>query len=475
MIALEPVIGIEIHVELNTKSKVFSKALASYGSKPNTNINVIDLGYPGTLPTLNKEVVRQAIKVAIILNCNLNKVMHFDRKNYFYPDVPKNYQITQSRTPIGYDGYLDIEVDGETKRIGISRVHIEEDTAKSNHINNKTLLDFNRAGIPLLEIVTQPDISNAREAMIYVETLRQMLLYSEVSDVKIEEGSMRCDVNISMKPKSSNELGNKIEIKNIGSIFGVGESIKYEIDRQTELINNNVLIEEETRRYDDKTNTTILMRVKETGNDYRYFPEPDIPYVELTDEWIEEMRRGIPRMPNERYRDYLEVGINDIVANKLIGNKSLSDFFEIVLKNNVNLINAANILTSDVAGYLNKNNVSLKDTKLEVDNFIKLLTLLDKGDISSKIVKELLPDMLANGTDVEKLIAAKGTKIISDETQLTTIISDIISNNSSAVIDYQNGKDKAIKYLMGEIMKTTKGQANPVLARDILINILKKQ
>lgn len=474
MIELEPTIGIEIHAELNTKSKVFSDSENKYGLIPNVKTNVIDLGYPGTLPRLNKEVINKALKVALILNCKINRLMHFDRKNYFYPDNPKNYQITQSKTPLGYDGYIDIEIDSEIKRIGISRVHIEEDTAKSVHITNKTLLDFNRAGVPLIEIVTKPDIKNEKEASLYIEKLRQLLLYADVSDVKMEEGSMRCDANVSLKEKGSDILGTKTEIKNIGSISSVEAGIIYEIKRQQELINNNQTIREETRRFDEKLGTTILMRVKETGNDYRYFPEPDIPPIEIDEEWISNIKSTIPHMPDERKKKYIAVGVNEIVASKLVQNKELSDFFDEMLKLSINPINTANIITSDIAGYLNKNNISLKDTKLELSNFRNLLDLLDKGEISSKILKDLLIDILDKGTDVKALINEKGIKQISNKEELASIIKKIIESNEASVIDYKNGNNRAIKYLMGEIMKQTKGQANPIMAQELLIEILEQ-
>ncbi len=472
MVELEPVIGIEIHVELNTKSKVFSSSENGYGFRPNTKINVIDLGYPGTLPTVNKEVINAGIKIAHILNCQINKLMHFDRKNYFYPDNSKNYQITQSRTPIGYNGYIDINVDNNIKRIGISRVHIEEDTAKSMHLNTKTLLDFNRAGIPLIEIVTKPDISNAKEAMIYIETLRRLLLYIDVSDVKMEEGSMRCDVNISLKPNNSNVLGTKVEVKNIGSISNVGQSINYEIARQKELILNNIIIKEETRRFDEKNNATILMRLKEKGNDYRYFPEPDIPLIELDDNWIKDIINTIPRLPSDRYSNYIKLGINEVVANKLIQNKELCDFFEELLSLEINYITAANILTTDVAGYLNKNNINIRKTRLEANNFGRMIDLLDKNEISSKMAKELLNEIIDKGMNIEELIKFSNKKIINDKDEIISIINTVLNNNKESIVAYKSGKDNVLKHLMGEVMKITKGQINPILANELLLKQL---
>ncbi|MDD4036698.1 MAG: Asp-tRNA(Asn)/Glu-tRNA(Gln) amidotransferase subunit GatB, partial [Bacilli bacterium] len=385
MLEFEPTIGLEVHVELKTKSKVFSDSLNSYGMEPNMSVNVSDLGYPGTLPSLNKEVINLALKAALILNCKINNRIHFDRKNYFYPDNSKNYQITQDRTPIGYDGYIEIMVDGILKRIGIERVHIEEDTAKSTHLGTKTLLDFNRAGVPLIEIVTKPELSSGKEASLYLEKLRELLLYGEISDVKIEEGSMRCDANVSIKEKGTKALGTKTEIKNIGSITNVEKSINYEIERQTELINNGESVRGETRRFDEKNNKTILMRIKDKNSDYRYFPEPDIPIIEIDDNWLLNIKNNIPRLAHEREGDYVNLGINNIVINKLIQNKEIGDFFESLLTFNINFVLAANLLTTDVVGYLNKNNSSLQATKLTPDSFKRLVELIDNKEISSKM------------------------------------------------------------------------------------------
>ena len=295
---MKPTIGIEVHVELKSLSKVFSNSKNNFNDPVNTNVNVIDLAYPGSLPRLNKEVINMAIKACLALNCDVTRLMHFDRKNYFYADLPKGFQITQQDTPIGTNGYIEIE---NGKKIRIERLHIEEDTCKSIH-SKETLLNFNRAGVPLLEIVSKPDIHSGLEAVQYVEKLRETLLYLGISDVKIEEGSMRCDVNVSVSDNDT--LGTKCEVKNIGSISNVKTAIDYEVSRQTELLKNGEIIKEQTRRYDDKTKTTILMRYKETGNDYRYFPEPDIPYFEITDEWIREIEKQMPILSYELKEKY---------------------------------------------------------------------------------------------------------------------------------------------------------------------------
>jgi aspartyl-tRNA(Asn)/glutamyl-tRNA(Gln) amidotransferase subunit B len=471
---LEPTIGIEVHVELKTKSKLFSSSLNEYGKEINTTTNVVDLGYPGTLPTLNKEVLSLALKAAIIFNCNINKTFHFDRKNYFYPDNPKNYQITQSRIPLGYDGYVEIDIDGVKKRIGIERVHIEEDTAKSSHVNNKTLLDFNRAGVPLIEIVSKPEMNNGKEAILYLEKIREMLLYANISDVKIEEGSMRCDANVSLKEKGSLTLGTKSEIKNIGSISNVEAGINYEIIRQTQLLNENNILREETRRYDEKSKTTILMRVKELGNDYRYFPEPDIPFVNIDDDYILNISNNIPILSEERRNKYRQLGVSDININKIISNKELSDYYDELLDSNANPIIASNLLTSDIVGYLNKNNISISKTKLTANKLTKLITMIDSNEISSKIAKDLLIDLLETDNVIEDIINNKQIKQINNTDELKNIINGILSNNTESINDYKNGKDRAIKYLIGQIMKETKGQANPVMVNDILIDLLNK-
>ena len=364
-----PTIGVEVHLELKTKTKIFSNSINGYGEMANSLTNVVDLGYPGTLPTLNEEVINIGIKAATILNCKIRKHMHFDRKNYFYPDNPKNYQITQARTPIGYDGYVEIEVNGEKKKVEIEEMHIEEDTCKSAHRGNKTLLDFNRAGVPLLEIVTKPCMSSPEEAKAYLEKLRELMLYGNISDCKIEEGSMRADTNVSIRKKENDPYNTKAEIKNIGSISNVGVAIEKEIARQKEIYDKGETFKPQTRRFDDKLQDTVLMRIKETGNDYRYFPEPDIPFVVLTDEMIENVQKDIPMMPDERRRVYVEKGVSEINTNKLVQNRSLSDYFNQLLNENTNFKIASNLLLGDISAYLNKKDIQINNTKLTKDKF----------------------------------------------------------------------------------------------------------
>lgn len=462
-------IGIEVHCELKTKEKLFSPSLNNYGSLANLNANIIDLGYPGTLPTLNKEAILLAIRACKVLNCKIRKIQHFDRKNYFYPDNPKNFQITEERTPIGYDGYVEINDDGITKKIEILEMHIEEDTSKSIHSKETTLLDFNRAGVPLIEIVTKPCIHTAKEATLYLEKLRELLLYANVSDCKIEEGSMRCDANISISKTDS--LGTKVEVKNIGSITNVGLAIEYEGKRQAEILDAGEKLQEETRRYDAKLDKTILMRVKETGNDYRYFPEPDIPYLVLTDEMIEEVTKNIPVSADIRRKKYQETGINEININKLIANKDLSDYLEEFT--NLNLKTASNLLLGDIQAYLNKVNKSILETKLTKDKMIKLVSYLDDGKISHKNFKDIVLDIMETDKEIDTILEEKGIKNVVDNTLVLEIIEKVLKDNENVVLDYKNGNERSLKFLMGQVMKESKGSVNPKLANDLLIEKLK--
>ena len=468
-----PTIGVEVHLELKTKTKIFSNSINGYGEMANSLTNVVDLGYPGTLPTLNEEVINIGIKAATILNCKIRKHMHFDRKNYFYPDNPKNYQITQARTPIGYDGYVEIEVNGEKKKVEIEEMHIEEDTCKSAHRGNKTLLDFNRAGVPLLEIVTKPCMSSPEEAKAYLEKLRELMLYGNISDCKIEEGSMRADTNVSIRKKENDPYNTKAEIKNIGSISNVGVAIEKEIARQKEIYDKGETFKPQTRRFDDKLQDTVLMRIKETGNDYRYFPEPDIPFVVLTDEMIENVQKDIPMMPDERRRVYLEKGVSEINTNKLVQNRSLSDYFNELLNENTNLKIASNLLLGDISAYLNKKDIQINDTKLTKEKFLDLIKKYEDNIITSKNLKEILEIILESNKSIEEIMKENGIENINDDSEIREIIKKIIKNNPDSVNDYKKGHDRAIKFLMGQVMKETKGKVNPKIANEILIEELR--
>lgn len=407
-----PTIGVEVHCELKTNTKIFSNSINGYGQMANSLTNVVDLGYPGTLPTLNKEVLNLAIKAALILNCKIRPKMHFDRKNYFYPDNPKNYQITQAQTPIGYDGYVEIEVNGQKKKIEIEEMHIEEDTCKSTHRGTKTLLDFNRAGVPLIEIVTKPCMESGEEAKLYLEKLKELLFYSDVSDCKMEEGSMRADAMVSIRKNEADPYGTKAEIKNIGSISNVKLSIEKEIKRQTHLYDNGETFLPQTRRFDDKLQDTVLMRVKETGNDYRYFPEPDIPFVYITNAMIEAVRKTLPMLPDERKQIYLSKGVTEINATKLIQNRPLSDYFNSLLNDNTNFKIASNLLLGDISAYLNKEEKLITETTLTKERFIDLIKNMEDGTLTSKNLKDILTRVLEENTTIADIIKSSGIRKI---------------------------------------------------------------
>lgn len=469
-----PTIGTEVHVELKTNTKIFSSSKNGYGSMANSLTNVVDLGYPGTLPTLNREVIMTGIRACHVLHCNIRKLQHFDRKNYFYPDNPKNYQITEARTPIGYDGYVEIEVDGVSKKIEIEEIHIEEDTCKSAHRGSVSLLDFNRAGVPLIEIVTKPCMTSAIEAKLYLEKLRELLFYSDISDCKMEEGSMRCDANVSLRKSVNDPLGTKCEVKNIGSISNVFLAINKEIERQSKLLDEGVSFPEQTRRYDDKLGDTVLMRVKETGNDYRYFPEPDIPYVVIDDEMIEEALKKLPMSAAERTKLYIEKGMDLEHAKKIIANRMLSDYLNEFLDTSLDFKTAGNLLLGDISFYLNKEEKRIEDTTLTSEKFLDLVSKVNDGSLTSKNVKDILELVLTSSLSIEEIIKKVGISNITDTLALEEIVLNVISNNPDSVSDYKAGKDRAIKYLMGQIMKETKGSANPKLVNEILTRELNK-
>ena len=458
-------IGLEVHVELNTNSKFFSSSLNNYNSLPNHNVNYIDLAYPGTLPTLNKEAINQGIRAAILLNASINKEMHFDRKNYFYPDIPKNYQITQNTTPIGVNGYIEIEVNGVKKKIRIHDLHLEEDTSKSIHKEDKSYLDFNRAGLPLLEIVSEADMESGEEAVLYLEKLRELFLYAGISDCKIEEGSMRCDANISIS--KTDKLGTKVEIKNIGSISNVGIAIDKEAKRQEELLTKGEVIKEQTRRYDDNLKDTVLMRYKETGNDYRYFKEADIPMFYLTDEEIEEIKNSLPMTAEKLRKVFKENGILDINIEKLIKNKDYSLMLSKIIDKDYSLVIASNLLLGPVSQYLNETSKNILDTLLDIDRFEKILKAFSNEEIDNKMFKDMLKDFMENEEDVELIIKNYKASLMDTDT-LREIIIEIINNSKSEVEEIKAGNERKIQYLVGQTMKKTSGKVSPKSINEII-------
>ena len=472
----ETVIGLEVHVELKTDSKIFSPSPAHFGAEPNTNTNVIDLGYPGVLPVVNKRAVEWGMKAAMALNMTVARESKFDRKNYFYPDNPKAYQISQFDQPIGENGWIDIEVNGETKRIGITRAHLEEDAGKLTHKNGYSLVDLNRQGTPLIEIVSEPDIRTPEEAYAYLEKLRSIIQYIEVSDVKMEEGSMRCDANISIRPYGQDEFGTKTELKNLNSFTFVKKGLEYEEKRQEQVILAGGTIEQETRRFDETTGATKLMRVKEGSDDYRYFPEPDIVPMVISDEWMEEVRKTIPELPDARQKRYQEeLGLPAYDAHVLTLTKEMSDMFEKTVSLGADPKLASNYLMVDVNAYLNKVQKELSETKLTAEGLAGMIKLINDGTISSKIAKKVFAELIEHGGDAEKIVKEKGLVQVSDSGQLLAWVNEALDNNPKSIEDYKNGRDRAIGFLVGQIMKASKGQANPQMINKMLLEEIAKR
>ncbi|NLP52617.1 Asp-tRNA(Asn)/Glu-tRNA(Gln) amidotransferase subunit GatB [Bacillus sp. RO1] len=473
----ETIIGLEVHVELKTKSKIFSASPNEFGAEPNSNTSVVELGYPGTLPVLNKQAVEYAMKAAMALNCEVATDTKFDRKNYFYPDNPKAYQISQHDKPIGENGWIDIEVNGEKKRIGITRLHLEEDAGKLMHTGDGySLVDYNRQGTPLVEIVSEPDIRTPEEAYAYLEKLKSIIQYTGVSDCKMEEGSLRCDANISLRPVGQKEFGTKAELKNLNSFNFVQKGLEHEVVRQEQVLLSGGVIEQETRRYDEATKKTILMRVKEGSDDYRYFPEPDLVALHIDDDWKERVRADIPTLPDERKKRYVEeLGLPAYDAQVLTITKEMSDFFDGTVEAGADAKLASNWLMGEVSAYLNAENKELDDTALTPEGLAGMIKLLEKGTISSKIAKKVFKELIENGGYAEKIVKEKGLVQISDEGTLRKMVGETLDANPKSVQDYKEGTERAIGFLVGQIMKASKGQANPQMVNKILIEEIKKR
>ena len=477
MMHFETVIGLEVHVELKTNTKMFSDAPAHFGAGPNSNLSVVDLAYPGTLPVPNREAVNFGMKAAMALNMDIADVTKFDRKNYFYPDNPKAYQISQFDKPIGENGWIDIEVNGEKKRIGITRLHLEEDAGKSTHRDDHSLVDLNRQGTPLVEIVSEPDIRTPEEAYAYLEKLKAIIQYTGVSDVKMEEGSLRCDANISLRPYGQQEFGTKAELKNLNSFNFVRKGLEHEEKRQEKVLMKGGAIEQETRRFDEKTGETILMRVKEGSDDYRYFPEPDLVEIHIDQDWKDRIRESIPLLPDalkEKYVSEYELPAYD--AHVLTLRKEMSDFFnEMVESNQADAKLASNWLMGGVSEYLNKNQVELSDTALTPENLSDMIKLIEDGTISSKQAKKVFAVLVEKGGDAKKTVKDLGMEQISDPEILGEMVTEVLDANEQSIEDFKNGKDRAIGFLVGQIMKKSKGQANPKMVNEILLEEINKR
>ena len=469
----EAVIGLEVHCELKTKSKMFFGAPVTFGEAYNTNANVIDLGFTGTMPSLNKKGVEYALRVCHALHMEVDSQLWFDRKNYYYSDLPKGFQITQDKRPIGRNGYIDVVVDGEPKRIEIERLHMEEDTAKQVHYSNFTLIDYNRAGIPLIEIVTKPTIRSGKEAAAYLEKLRSIFLYTEVSDAKLEEGSMRCDVNISLRPFGTEKFGTKTEIKNLNSISNVQKALEFEIDRQAKILDEGGQVRQETMRFNEATKETVKMRDKGDAVDYKYYTEPNILPIQLDEAWIEEIKNNLPEMADARAARYVaDFQLPEKDAAQLVVTKTLSDYYEQCTKhcNEYKLI--ANWLLVEVPAFLSKHSVAFEDMKMQPNQLASMVKMIKEGTISSKQGKEVFEEMMNTGKNPEDIANEKGMKQMSDSSALVTMIEEVLANNPSAIEDYRNGKTRAVGFIVGQVMKASRGQANPQMTNKLVKEIM---
>ncbi|WP_422444418.1 Asp-tRNA(Asn)/Glu-tRNA(Gln) amidotransferase subunit GatB [Thermoanaerobacterium sp. DL9XJH110] len=471
----ETVIGLEVHVELFTKSKIFCGCTTEFGGDPNTHCCPVCLGMPGVLPVTNKKAVEYAIKAALALNCEIAGYSKFDRKNYFYPDLPKAYQISQYDLPLAKNGYIEIEVGGTTRRIGITRVHLEEDAGKLIHEEGKgySLVDLNRTGVPLIEIVSEPDIRSPEEAWLYLNKLKAILQYIEVSDCKMEEGSLRCDTNISIRPAGSEKFGTKVEIKNLGSFKAVRRSLEYEEKRQREILEEGGVIVQETRRWDEARGITTSMRSKEEAHDYRYFPDPDLVPMVIDREWIEELKAELPELPDARKKRYMEdYGLPAYDAGVITSSKALSDFYERCISHYHDPKTVSNWVMVELMGILNETGKDVEDIKIKPEQLAGMLSMIDKGTISGKIAKEVFREMFETGKNPEAIVKEKGLVQISDQSELEKIARKVIDENPKSVQDYKNGKEKALGFLVGQIMKETRGKANPQMVNNILKRML---
>ena len=473
----ETVIGLETHVQLATKTKLFSRASTTFGANPNTNVNLVDCGLPGVLPSINKEAFYKAIRLGMAINAQINQTSIFDRKNYFYADLPKGYQITQMDLPIVLGGSIEIFLDGTTKKINITRAHLEEDAGKSIHdeYDGFSAIDLNRAGTPLLEIVSEPELSSAKEAVAYMKAMHQLVTYLDVSDGNMAQGSLRCDANVSIRKNGDKELGIRTEIKNINSFKFIEKAINFEIKRQIKVLESGEKVTQETRLYDSVKDETRPMRSKEFANDYRYFPEPDLLPVIISDEEMQKIKDEFPELPNEkeaRYQKQFKLPAYD--AQIIASSKSMADFFESAANQTKNYTLLSNWLIGEVSAYLNKELIEISESKLNVDNLAMLINRIDDQTISGKIGKTIFEEMCINGTSPDEIIESKGLKQISDDGAIEQIIDTVIKDNSAQVKAYLEGKDKLFGFFVGQVMKLTQGKANPTAVNTILKEKLKK-
>ena len=471
----ECVIGLEAHVQLSTETKLFSRASTSFGQEPNTNVNLVDCGLPGVLPTVNKNAFYKAIRFGLAVDADINQTSLFDRKNYFYPDLPKGYQITQMTKPIVEKGSIRVSTENGEKIINITRAHLEEDAGKSIHglFEGETGVDLNRAGTPLLEIVSEPEISSAKEAVAYFKAVRQLVTFLDICDGNMAQGSMRCDVNVSIKKIDDKELGTRAELKNINSFKFIEKAINFEIERQIAVIESGESVVQETRLYDSDKNETRSMRSKEEANDYRYFPCPDLLPVVISDKELNEIKNNLPELPKEKQNRYIsEIGLESSEAKIISSSKAMADMFEEASKKTDDAKMIAKWLVGDISALLNKENIEIDESKLSPENFGKLIERISDNTISGKIAKSVLEEVWENGNDVDEIIKAKGLIQIQDESLLEQIATQVLDSNPDQVAAYRSGKDKLFGFFVGQVMKETQGKANPKSVNEILKKIL---
>ncbi|MGM0419715.1 MAG: Asp-tRNA(Asn)/Glu-tRNA(Gln) amidotransferase subunit GatB [Bacillota bacterium] len=477
----ETIIGLEVHLQLNTNSKLFCGCSTRYGAEPNANTCPVCIGLPGTLPVINEKAVEYALLACRATGCEINQYNKFDRKNYYYPDLPKGYQISQYDLPIGYGGAITIEVDNKRKEIGLTRIHLEEDAGKLIHKgsvseSDNSLVDYNRGGIPLIEIVSEPDLRTPEEAREYLNSLKQIMLYLGISDCNMEEGSLRCDANVSLRPEGQQEFGVKVEVKNMNSFRAVENALSFELERQKKLLDDLEEVVMETRSWDEDKGRTVSMRGKEEAEDYRYFPEPDLMPLEISDSWIKNVDQSLPELPlakKDRFREEYELPEYD--AGVLTGDFELAKLFEEAVAADADPKEVSNWLMGEFLKLIKEENLSPGETQITGEKLASLLGLIEDGTISSKIAKDVFTEMFSTGKDPKKIVADQGLTQISDEDKLLEIINNILDENLEVVDDVKNGKDRAIGFLVGQVMKETKGQANPQLANELIRQEIEKR
>lgn len=474
----EVIIGLEVHAELTTKTKIYCGCSTEFGSDPNTHCCPICTGMPGVLPVLNKKVVEYAVKMGLATNCEIARFSKQDRKNYFYPDLPKAYQTSQYDLPLCEHGHVEFMVGDQKKRVGITRIHIEEDAGKLIHdpYTGDTLVDFNRCGVPLIEIVSEPDIRSAEEAVGYMQTLKSILEYLEICDCKMQEGSLRCDVNLSVRKKGETKFGTRTETKNLNSFKAIARSIEFETERQIKELENGGKIYQETRRWDDDKGIGYAMRTKEDAHDYRYFPEPDLAPIVLSDEYINGIKESLPDMPNVRKHRYIEeFGLPEYDAEQITNSKHMAEFFDKAVKTCGNAKLVSNWLMSDVARILNEQEIDIAEAKFTAEQLGHLISLIEKNVISSAIAKKVFEDMAQSGKDPESIVEEKGLKQVTDEGAIRDIVIKVLDLNPASVADYLAGKERAMGFIVGQTMKESHGKANPVMVNKLVKEELEKR